>query len=274
MIKKILQEYLKFKNEDIVFIYQMGKVASRTIQESVEAVGYKTWPLHNAGRHINKQLFGNYKNPSNFSFKEKIKNVFSIINKQAAIRILKAKENLKIITIIREPISRNESFFFQDLHIPLCQMNKRNWTWVYQKDNIDALTEEYFTSLNKDHGINWFDNEIKKYLGIDVYKYPFSQSDGYSIIKQKNMELLILKLERLNEYDSSIFNDFLGVDNFTLINQNIGQDKWYSGLYKEFKSKVTYSKEYVDSMYNSEYMRHFYSEEEIAKFRSGIKIQD
>lgn len=274
MINKILQQYSRFKNENMIFVYQMGKVASRTIQESLATVGFESWPLHNISGNLNDQIFINYKNPGNLNIKEKIKVKLSTIKKKAALRILKSKKNLKIITIIREPISRNESFFFQDLHIPLCQLNKKNWTWVYQRDNTEAFIDEYFANLNKDHGINWLDNEIKRYLGIDVYAYPFSKTRGYATIKQGNMELLIIKLEQLNKYDSKIFNDFLGINNFTLKNQNIGQNKWYGELYKEFKDRVEYPKEYVDSLYSSKYMLHFYTDAEIEKFRSKLRIKE
>lgn len=266
--------YKRYKKNNIVFIYQMGKVASRTILESVKASGYDAFTAHTINGHINEQIFSGYKNPANLRLSER-KNVFlSTLKRKIILLILKSRQNLKVITIIREPVSRNESFYFQDLHIPLCQLSKHDWTWVYKKNNTQALIEEYLKNLNRFHGINWFDNELKKRLGIDVYSHPFDKDKGYRVIKHKNIDLLIIKLEKLNEVKSDVFNDFLGVDNFSLKNKNVGQEKWYSPLYKEFKDTIVYPKEYLDSLYQSKYMKHFYSEEEIDSFYSRLKIQD
>lgn len=268
------QTYYKYSKDNIVFIYQMGKVASRTVLESVKTCGYKAFTAHTINGHINEQIFNKYSNPSNLRFGERVNVLRSIIKRKIILKILKNRKKLKVITIIREPISRNESFFFQDLHIPLCQMSKRDWTWVYTKNNTQALIEEYFNYFNSYHGINWFDNEMQKHLGIDVYSYPFDKDKGYSIINQKNIDLLIVRLENINEISSDVFSGFLAVENFTLKNQNVGQDKWYNPLYKEFKSSVEYTKKYVDSLYQSKYMKHFYTEDEIESFYSRLKMQD
>ena len=53
---------------------------------------------------------------------------------------------------------------------------------------------------------------------------------------------------------------------------NVGSAKVYAPLYKEFKNSIVLPESYVDRMYTSKYMRHFYSEEEIARFREKWHI--
>lgn len=48
---------------------------------------------------------------------------------------------------------------------------------------------------------------------------------------------------------------------------NVGDDKWYSQLYKETKETIKFSQEYFDWSFNSSYLRHFYSDEDIEKFK-------
>jgi hypothetical protein len=80
--------------------------------------------------------------------------------------------------------------------------------------------------------------------------------------------LLLLKLERLKECAAAAMKDFLGIDNFILTNANVGEDKDYRDLYRSFVDSIQLPSSYLDRMYESAAVRHFYSEDEIQGFRS------
>jgi hypothetical protein len=64
------------------------------------------------------------------------------------------------------------------------------------------------------------------------------------------------------------FQQFLGLENFCLLDRNRADDKWYDLAYKEFKNSVVLPSEYLDRMYDSKWYSHFYNEEERNHFRS------
>ena len=59
------------------------------------------------------------------------------------------------------------------------------------KKLIDIFIKEY----SHDVPLQWFDLELKKATGINVYNYPFPKHKGYMTIEENNIELLIMKLE-------------------------------------------------------------------------------
>ncbi len=274
IVKKI-SNLINYWNHDHVFIYQMGKVGSRSIKYSLEKSNVSAYSHHTLNKHkINQQLFKCYKIPFIISIYNRIHSFRSYRSDKLRFFIDKNKKNFKVITIVREPISRNESFFFEDLHIPIMHMSNRDWTWSQKRDNINALIDEYFNFFNHSNGINWFDNEIKKHLGIDVYDYEFDKNSGFSIINDRNINLLIIKMEKLRENGEEAIKNFLGLENFNLEEHNLSADKWYSNLLKDFRNQISYSQNFADNLYNSKYLQHFYTEDEIKEFYLKIKIEE
>ena len=103
-------------------------------------------------------------------------------------------------------------------------------------------------------------------FGIDVFEYPFDKEKGYSIIKKDNIEVLLMKLEKLNGLEQ-IIGRFAGAPHFKLINANIGEKKQYAYLYKDVKDTMKIPREVFDFYYKGNpRMDHFYSEEEKAAF--------
>jgi len=90
---------------------------------------------------------------------------------------------------------------------------------------------------------------------------------GYRIYRRNNVDLLLIRLENLNQCAAAAFKEFLDIDGFTLIDANVASEKVYAPLYKEMKGRIRLPESYLDAMYQSKYTRHFYSEEEIRRFR-------
>ncbi|MBW3021035.1 putative capsular polysaccharide synthesis family protein [Candidatus Woesearchaeota archaeon] len=175
---------------------------------------------------------------------------------------MKNKSEIFIITLVRDILSQNVSYFFQKHSKFLNDLSGKN------NLSIEELQSVY---LNKDliytlpRFINWFDSELKVVTGIDVFSYDFDISKGYSIIKKDNVNLLIIRMEDLNCVFSEAINQFLGV-HLELKNSNQSENKKYSELYSEFKNTLNFNQELISQAYNSKLMKHFYSQEEIDSF--------
>ena len=208
----------ELKAPNWLLVYQMGKVGSKTLCKSIEEVGIKCIHVH--------------------QFKP-LKSCIPNANQ------------IKIITLVREPVSRNLSEIFQNL-ISLRGINFEN---IISSRLIEG--RQFF---------DWFDHELKEYFGIDIYAYPFDKEKGYSIIKEGCVEVLVLKLEKVN-FLEQVIGEFIGAPQFKLINDNEGDKKDYKYLYKNIKDTITIPREIFDIVYNNNpKFNHFYSEVEKAEF--------
>lgn len=173
------------------------------------------------------------------------------------------KNPIYIISLVREPISRNISALFQnyqrDLGIP------------FHEDNVDH--EKLEQTLLKHHHLGrtrWFESHIEAIFGLDVYAAPFP-SRGYDTYSKNNVKLLILRTELPNGEKERIIKEFLDIKRFEMINANVSAEKDYADQYRKFKNTVRLPPKYVDALCNSKYARHFYAAEDIEKARAAWK---
>ncbi len=265
------------KKDDLLFIYQMGKVGSKTVQNSLNTTNLDI-PIHHIhsfekfrlddAEKILKHEFQVDHNPrttlwDSYFYRNKLKE-------------LQESKNLKIITLVRDPIARNFSHFFNWPNMIIQKKNDQyyaespvyNYKELLDGDSADILISIFLNKMNNHSRVlEWFDMEVKKFFNIDVYGTDFPKDKGYKIYKRGNVSVLLLKLEKLNEIAKIAFREYLGVDVIKIKNQNLGENKEYSSVYKRFKESVKLPKSYVDLMYNSKFALHFYSNEEIDLFR-------
>lgn len=252
-------------------VYQPAKVGSSSVYDSLEKCGISALHIHEIPSVVNRVN------------KVMLNDLYNIAKKKRPIRI---------ITMVREPISRDISQFFQLLDA--------NRLWYENEILSDDLVQTFYSFVENAYGIkcckksyygtdltkgvlalsaivgkhkrygyefDWFDYEIKEMFDVDIYEYPFDKSKGYSYIEENGVEILVITLEHLSACEN-IIREKLGIDNFELISKNAANIKEYSELYQEFKKGVPLSKEYIDFYYNDNYaMNHFYSREEQNKFR-------
>jgi hypothetical protein len=138
-------------------------------------------------------------------------------------------------------------------------------------DEMDKLANLFMKISNKhahdDQSLTFFDREFKTVLGFDVFSSEFPISKGYNIYRENLADILLIRLENLNECYQQAFKEFLDMDVFSLSKSNVGREKSYASLYKMFKKSVVLPDTFIDEMYSSKHARHFYSAEEICLFR-------
>ena len=112
---------------------------------------------------------------------------------------MRRKEHVRwnIVTVVREPIA---TLLSQTLYNPdgsLAHLRHRDGTIPVQ------LALEYIQRRLTDEepsgwSVNtWFDTEFRESTGIDVYNYKFNNDDGYVIIREGSINVLVLRLEGL-----------------------------------------------------------------------------
>ncbi len=256
-----------------IIINQPGKVGSNTIMHTLRRYGIYNIRIHGLAYPFE------YNNSNSLNiFKER----------------LSAWPKVKMITLIRDPIGKDYGHFFQKLSLQFdmawyakgiaedCfQTSFLNYLSVItpfdftekrselQKDifcHIDMIGKN--SPLGSYYG--WYDEELKKHLDIDILQCDFNKEKGYGIISKKNIELLVLRLDKLN-FLEDILGEFLEVGKINLVNANMHDEKDYSFVYQDFRNEVFYPKKYVDFYYrDNPYTEHFFNLQEIDKLRNTL----
>jgi hypothetical protein len=117
-----------------------------------------------------------------------------------------------------------------------------------------------------DWPLKWFDLELTRSLGVDVYSTDFPKAQGYKIYRGKLAEVLVLKLEMLSDIFSPAVAEFLHIDPIEIMSANRAANKKYYPVYKRFKEIISLPKSYLEEIYTSKYVQHFYSASEIEEF--------
>jgi len=243
--------YRKLKNK-IIIIHTLGKVGSSTIYEALKNRSpwrniFHTHFLSTEWLNVRLKKGNHYE--SNISASEK---VFSYIKKHPT--------NKKyVISLVREPVSREVSNFMQN---PSDFIEGEILSY-----SVEALQKTYLKKLNYEYTLQWFDSEFFNYTGFDVYSKPFDKEKGFSIYNHNDFEIMIIKLEKLNECYSDAMKDFFDLDLKLEVNSNQSSQKNISGIYSELKKSIKFTEDELNKVYEHKYLRHFYSLDEINSFK-------
>jgi hypothetical protein len=260
-------QYKRIKNKDVILVYQMGKVGSRTIVDSLKEI------------KINKSIYHvHFLNNENIKKSQNIlKNIYGFnfnVNKWCLYEsnfikkfILNKNRNIYIISLVREPISRNISSFFFNIEkfIPNCvDLYNR------KKISLEHIKEIYFEKFHEhDLPLTWFDTEMKEIFKINIFsiKNTNIKEKGYFIIKYEDINIMIIRTENIDNFSKSSLKEFLGIKEIFFKKSNSSIDKKYFDLYQNFIDYIIFPSEYLEKMYSSNYAKFFYSADEIEAFK-------
>ena len=251
-LKRIYYNYrVNFRSETPVIVYQMGKVGSSSISQSLKTqLDCPVFHVHRMNLQNISAVDKEYKHAGQMP-PDETAGIF------LGTHVISKNRPARIISLVREPVERNISAFFQNY--------KRFVGQKYQPlaVELDQLIDRFLTSYNHDVPLTWFDIEMKATTSIDVYQYPFPFDKGYTIIRKPPYELLVIKLETRDHVKEEAVKKFLELDRFELNRHNVGQNKNYALTYQDFKKHIRIPAHYIVRMCASRYTTHFYSAGEI-----------
>lgn len=279
-----------FNWRDPILIYQMGKVGSSSIRNSLfrsqdprtrlVLMSHEYFPIRNRDPDridiepayrdmLEREIAHEQRVYKQFTLRKRLGWRFR--EKFYAERIYKTwvrpQHRLHVITLVREPVANNISMFFQLLDRYIGTDSK------ISDYDIDELIDIFIKNYMHARPLTWLDAEITSHFGIDVYQHPFPISQGYTIISRGNTSLLVLRCELDDRKKAQAIANFLDLDDFELVRSNVANQKIYAREYAEFRQRIRIPPALLDQMYDSRFARHFYSGEEIERFRarwSGI----
>ena len=221
-----------------ILVYQMGKVGSQSVYYSLLRANYFPVLFFHYVAQLEQERFPHY---------------------QYLKQILNDKSFVKIVTLVRDPVARNLSAFAHDF--------KGIFGSRMQSHSLAELEDMFWQYDRHLQGVQWFDEEFHVRTGIDVYSYPFDKERGFSVIQQGPIALLVLKLECPDAQKEYAIGQFVGIPNFRLKRFNTAMEREYKANYKEFISAIHLPELYLDNLYGTKFVGHFYSEKEIEGFK-------
>ena len=240
----------------MLLIYQSGKVASSSVYYSAKQTG--KYMVH----QVHRMCRANIERTNEILRAKNVKTEFQGWHiKLFEAKLNPPKEKVKIVTLVREPVSRNFSAFYENID----RIYRKKDAHLAHKP--EELVEKFLASYNHEIPLEWFDVEFLPVTGIDIYAHPFDRDKGYSIIKEGHYEILVLHHDLPDGKKQELLQQFLDIPDFQLINKNIASEKNYSESYLEFKRLIELPSSYVDDMLDSKYFQHFYSPDVARKIR-------
>jgi len=270
---------------DPVLIYQMGKVASSSIRNSLfrcpdprtrlVLMSHEFFPV----RHREPSRIDIESQYHEYILREieHDKSVFQGLSwrKRLGLRVrekfyseriykayVKRGDRLRVITLVREPVANNISMFFQIID------QYTGATFEKSTLDVDAMIRIFLGCYMHLRPVVWLDSELKTTLGIDIYRHPFPKETGFCTVSGDRVSILVLRHDLDDRMKAQAIADFLGLDEFEIFRSNVASEKKYARQYEEFKQRIRIPSALLDQMYNSKYAKHFYSMEEIEQLRA------
>ncbi len=168
-----------------------------------------------------------------------------------------------VITLVRTPVRRNVSSFFEGIrgYYPNAADNYADGTLT-----LEQVKQTFLERFDHQAPRFWFDSQVKPILDIDVFAESFPRERGYATYATPRVNMLVIRMEDLSRCGVQAVNEWLGIQNFSLINANEGENKKYAEMYRAFTRKITLPRAYYQEMHALVYATHFYTQDELRKF--------
>jgi hypothetical protein len=184
-----------------------------------------------------------------------------------------------VITMTRDPIAQNVSAFFQRLPEIAPELAAPD-SPVPSNQEVEALVRAFEERYGEHKSpLNWFDDQFTPVFGVDLLAQPFAKERGWDISTAGVHRVLSATMESLDSSGSEAIGSLLGRRSFQLLRRNEGKRKGYSTRYEAFCKAYRPTDDYIERMYDSRMVRHFYTDKAVDEFvarwrSSGTGISD
>ena len=251
-------------NDPTLLVHQMGRAGSMTTVSTLRAAGLNMPVYHT-----------HWLNPKNIA--KRIDRFDGAPDRKLPFNVrigIRFAEELRrngparrpwhLVTVFREPISRNLSVFFLSIEIFIPGFFRR---YANGELNNAEILDIFMRDFPHDQPLQWFDEEVRDIFGVNVYDHAFPIEHGFQIIRQQDISMLLIKVEDLDKCYAQAFDEFLGVRIPGLEQTHITDRDPAYVMYRSFLEEISLPDDYLNRMYDSRFVRHFYSPAEIDRFK-------
>ncbi len=266
---------------DMYLIYQPGKVASQAIEAALREV----LPASYVERHhyLSREALQSAMEAADVgeiseSTRRYLYGADGVFEQARAAERTSARISaigagkVLIITGVRDPIAHSVSAFFQNIDV-YCP-------WLtYEPDRVHeealAVLDYYLRQVDLTaarvapssageavarqklvHPGVWFEDEFKRYTGIDIFSAPLGQAP-FCTFQGGEFSVLLYRYERLSATLKKMLQA-IGLNPFSTPALNVGRDKIYGAVYREFRRLFEVTAKVREVLLENVYTRHFY----------------
>ncbi len=242
-----------------MLLHQMGKVGSSSVRDTLRSMDgvcvFQThWCnernlAHRAGIvHEDRRISNRYGDRDHFG---------AMLHH----RVIEPRGASKVITMVRDPIARNVSSYFQHLD-EIWGVRK-----AHERIELDELLRGFHEVFEHDEPLTWFDTEIRDLFDIDVFASAFDRERRWSVLEADPWSVLVMRADLPDDGKQQAMQELLGCPVPVLSRSNVGEDKGYASVYTAFKDRLELPSAYLDRFYDAPVTRHFFTDEEIDRLR-------
>lgn len=253
VVRVIVKIKIRFTNlSETCIVLTIGKVGSTSVYESLRK------QRHNVVFHLHcfTEQSIIMSNERHLNSERKSLPLHLIIADELYKKLGNKGIRLKIITLIREPISRYISAFFQNTEMYKSIVEKGGSKIDEEVVKNILLREIQQGGLLKEK--KWFDTQIKEGLGIDVFEQKFDVEKAYKTYSTDTTDLLLIRMEDLNKKFKKATAEFFDNEGYELIKSNIAESKFYYKAYKNVKQSLVIPDKNLEEVFISKFFEKFY----------------
>jgi hypothetical protein len=235
-----------------VIVYQMAKVGSSSIVSALRRSGLPAFHVHRMSHEHLERLRG-----ARRGLGWSVDGVppHDVVGLALHDHVIARGRPARVVTVVREPIGRNLSSYFEHLDA----------IWqtpdAHRVIPVERLCEGFLERFTHDEPLTWFDDELRAVVGLDVYDHR-PPHEGAVVVPGARADVLVLRSEADDRVKADALEAFLGRPGIALRPTNVTAAKPKGAAYREFQARLRLPPAYVDRMLASRYTQHFYTPDE------------
>ncbi len=167
-----------------------------------------------------------------------------------------------VITLVRDPIARNLSAFME---------LRDEYFNPFPSEYSPEMLQIFIDQFPHEQPEEWFGEYVYVEFDVDVLGVSFPKTKGWKIYDDF---LLVIKTESLNKAFPEAFRKLAKLSEDTPVkieHRATGFEKHgpeVGAIYKELLWNAKFDEAFLDRMYETDYVKHFYLAKEVKKFRA------
>ena len=192
---------------------------------------------------------------------------------QRSARVMRAylasgASGLSMATLVRDPMSRAISSFFQRHHSSGIDMTREPTpeSVAATVELLHRMLPALITSTDA-----WFDRQMVGVFDVDLFELPFDPRAGYARYEHGRFDQVVMRLDRFRDVYREALTPVLGRRPGKIRDRNISTGKSYEAHRRATLAEFRASAEEIDLAADSQVTRHYFSDDErdalLAKWR-------
>lgn len=166
-----------------------------------------------------------------------------------------------VICLIREPLE-SQLLCFLEKYTSETNLSAGVGT------SIAELQDQFVAQYDFEDLENWLEKEVAQVFEIDLLSRPFDPEEGFCVCNTSRGQLLLLRREDITTRGPQIIESFLGLSNLQISCEGIDIPEKIRPLYDDFRASARWPEDFINQVYASRAVLHFYSAEELKQFKA------